>query len=253
MGLVRSTALRYRGMGVPFEDLVQEGEIGLLEAIERFDPSNGAAFSTYAFWRVRQTITRALTERGRTVRLPKEIVERRRAISRAVSTISAAGQAPTVDEVADVTSLSIGEVSEALAVPSSIASLDEHLEDGTPLAAAIADAAASDPEARAIAHEEELALERAVAHLSPRKREVVTAHFGLGREPQSLAEVGAALHVSAARARALERDALYELALELQPVLTDALPLPKDSSGPSDRALASALSMGVGRTPGCKV
>jgi RNA polymerase primary sigma factor len=222
MGLVRSTAHRYRGMGVPFEDLVQEGVIGLLEAIDRFDPANGAAFSTYAFWRVRQTITRALTDHGRVLRLPKEIVEHRRAISRALSAATTSDHTPTSEELAELTHLSRAEIAEALAAPTSVGSLDEPLEDGSPLAAAIADPAASDPEARAVAHEEEVALGRAVSHLSPRQREVVTAHFGLGREAQSLAQVGASLHVSAARARALERDALYELALELEPALDDA-------------------------------
>lgn len=215
MGLARALAHRYRDLGLPVEDLVQEGAIGLLEAVDRFDPRSGATFSTYAFWRVRQSITHALTDQGRVLRLPKKIIERRRAIAGATALLANAGRVPTTSEIADVTGLSAAEVAEALAAPTAVGSLDAVREDGTPLEAAIADAAVPDPEAAALAHIEKSEVDRAVARLPDRQRLVISARFGFGREAQTLAEVGAALHVSPVRARAIERSALYGLATEL--------------------------------------
>lgn len=221
MGLVRSVAGRYRELGLPVEDLVQEGAIGLLEAIDRYDPANGAAFSTYAFWRVRQSITHALTDRGRLLRLPKDVLERRRALARAGSTLTSTGRRPTPRALAEATDLSLAEVADALDAPGTTASLDAPLADGRPLETALADPAASDPEATVLAELEREALERALDRLPPRQRAVIDAHFGLDGEPRTLAQVGAALHVSPARVRAIEREALHDLAVELEPALLE--------------------------------
>lgn len=221
MGLVRSVARRYRDLGLPLEDLTQEGAIGLLEAIDAFDPRNGAAFSTYAFWRIRQSITHALTDHGRLLRLPKGILERRRAILAARAALVNAGRTPTASALADATGLSAAEVVEAVDAPASVASLDALLPDGRPLETAIPDPAATDPETAAFSHLEHERLGEALARLPARKRAVIGAHFGLDGEPSTLAEVGAALEVSSSRAHALERDALDELALALEPALTD--------------------------------
>ena len=94
MGLVRSLARRYRDMGLPVEDLLQEGAIGVLEAIENFDVSNGASFSTYAYWRARRTMTHALTDHGRLLRLPKSVLERGRLIADARAQLVNAATVP---------------------------------------------------------------------------------------------------------------------------------------------------------------
>lgn len=219
MGLVRSLAGRYRELGLPVEDLVQEGAIGLLEAIDRFDPENGAAFSTYAFWRIRQSITHALTDRGRLLRLPKNVLERRRELARAGSALAGEGRLVTPRALAAATDLSSAEVVDALEAPGATASLDTRLADGRTLETALADPAAADPEAAALAGFEREALERALTGLSARQRAVIEAHFGLDGEPRTLAQVGAALHVSPARVRAIEREALHDLAVELEPAL----------------------------------
>jgi RNA polymerase sigma factor (sigma-70 family) len=218
MGLVRSLARRYRDMGLPAEDLVQEGAIGLLEAIDHFDAANGASFSTYAYWRARRTMTHALTDQARLLRLPKSVIERRRALADASAALVNAGRRPTPTALAEATDLTTDDVADALAAPTTIASLNAPLDDGTTLEAAVADPAATEPLAAAVAGVERAALAEAVAHLSPRQRAVIGGRFGLSGEPRTLAQIGAALHLSPARVRAIEADALHDLALELEPL-----------------------------------
>ena len=222
MGLVRSLAGRYRELGLPVEDLVQEGAIGLLEAIDRFDPRNGAAFSTYAFWRVRQSITHALTDRGRLLRLPKDVLERRRALAKAGSALASTGCTPTPWALAEATDLSLAEVTDALDAPWTTASLQAPLPDGRLLETALVDPAAADPETTVLARLESQALERALDRLPARKRTVIDTHFGLHGDPRTLAQVGAALHISPARVRAIEREALHDLAVDLERDLVEA-------------------------------
>ncbi|HKH32475.1 MAG TPA: sigma-70 family RNA polymerase sigma factor [Gaiellaceae bacterium] len=218
---MRSLARRYRDMGLPLEDLVQEGAIGLLEAIDHFDAANGASFSTYAYWRARRTMTHALTDHGRVLHLPKSVLERRRAIADATADLLNAGRRPTAAALAEVTHLTVGDVVAAMEAPTTIASLDAPLDDGTTLEGTVADPAATEPSAAALAGLERAALAGAVRHLSPRQRAVVDARYGLSGEAQTLTEIGARLHVSPARVRAIESDALHDLAMELEPPLAD--------------------------------
>lgn len=222
MGLVRSLARRYSGMGLPVEDLLQEGAIGVLEAIENFDAANGASFSTYAYWRVRRTMTHALTDHGRLLRLPKSVLERRRAIADARAQLVNAGRSLTADALAEATHLTVDEVVAALDAPTTIASLDAPLSDGTTLEGTVADPAATEPAAAVLAGAGRAALADAVDHLSGRQRAVIDARFGLSGEPKTLAQIGAELHVSPARVRAIESDALHDLARDLDPVLVHA-------------------------------
>ena len=231
LGLVSTVARRYRDLGLPLEDLIQEGSIGLLEAVDRFDPTRGAAFSTYAYWRIRQAITHAITGQAHMLRLPKHIVERRRAIARALASLEGQGLALSLDLVSAETGLSASAVREALAAPTTVASLDEPLSDGRPFEVLFADAAAPDPAAETIAREGESKLAEAIAHLPERQRVVVTHHYGIGHRPETLAAVGAELHVSAQRARAIERAALCELADRLDP--------PRDGVRPASRPRAA--------------
>lgn len=215
MGLVRALARRYRDMGLPLEDLVQEGAIGLLEAIDHFDPANGASVSTYAYWRARRAMTHALTDHGRLLRLPKSVLERRRAIADATAALVNAGRRPTASALAAAAHLTAEDVVAALEAPTSIVSLDAPLDDGSTLEAAVADPAAAEPSAAALAAVERAALAEAIAHLPARQRAVIDARFGLSGEPRTLAEIGADLRVSTARVRAIEADALRHLAVEL--------------------------------------
>jgi RNA polymerase primary sigma factor len=216
MGLVRSLARRYRDMGLPVEDLLQEGAIGVLEAIENFDASNGASFSTYAYWRARRTMTHALTDHGRLLRLPKSVLERRRAIADARAQLVNAGHRPTAGALAEATQLTVDDVVAAMDAPTTIASLDAPLTDGSTLEGTVADPAATEPPAAVLARADRAALADAVDHLSARQRAVIDARFGLNGEPKTLTEIGAELRVSAARVRAIESDALRDLALDLE-------------------------------------
>jgi RNA polymerase primary sigma factor len=213
MGLVRSLARRYRGLGLPVEDLTQEGAIGLLEAIDDFDAGKGASFSTYAYWRIRRAITHALTAHGRLLRLPKSVLEHRRTLADATAALMNAGRRPTPDALAEAAQLPVAEVVAALEAPARIASLDD---DGIP----IADSAAVDPSAEAVSGVERAALHDAIGHLSARQRTVIERRFGLSGEPRTLAEIADDLQLSTGRVRAIESDAMHDLALELEAAIT---------------------------------
>jgi RNA polymerase sigma factor (sigma-70 family) len=210
--LVRAIAARYRGIGLPVDDLAQEGLLGLVGAYERFDPARGD-FDTFVSFRVRRAILNALTEQARFVRLPKQVVERRRAVSRAEASLTAAnGRRPTAAEVARVTGIGEPAVLGARAAAIQAVSLDEPaFPDGTALLAAVPDPDAVDPELVAIAHDEAQLVRAAVDDLPERQRLVVARHFGLDRPAESLQRIAASLHLSPQRTRAIERQALGTL------------------------------------------
>lgn len=222
LGLVHSVAFRYRGLGLPVDDLVQEGSIGLLEAIELYDPSRGMDFETYARFRVRRAITNALTEKSRVIRLPKQVVERRRAIERTQERfVAAEGRLPTSVELAEVMDVPQSVILETRGFSVSPVSLDQSvLPDGSTLEMLVADAASPDPAVETVCHEQIELVDEAVAELPERQKEILTRHFGLGREAEQMADVAAALHLSRQRARAIEQDALYTLRDRLSPLRT---------------------------------
>ena len=212
--VVRSVAFHYRGLGLPFDDLMQEGSLGLLEAIDLYDPARGTGFETYARFRARRAIRDALTEKSRVIRLPKQIVERRRAVERTEARLAAAeGHLPTTHEVAAALGVAESAVLETSHVSgSSPVSLDQSvLPDGSTLEAVVADAAATDPAVEAVEHEQAELVDAAVAALPERQREIVSRHFGLGCAPEEIADVAKTLHLSQQRTRAIERDALFTL------------------------------------------
>jgi RNA polymerase sigma factor (sigma-70 family) len=226
LGLVRAIASRYRDLGMPFDDLVQEGSLGLLEAIDRYDPSRQPEFDAFARFRVRRAIRNALTDQARLVRLPKQVVERRRLLDRAEARLMAAkGRAPTPVELAAATALSLDAVLAARTAAITPVSLDEPAApDGSPLAGLVADALASDPEHEALAADEAERIRNAVARLTPRQRQVVSRHFGLNGCEVDVATVAAELHLSERRTRTIEHDALHQLADELEPMVGSAKP-----------------------------
>jgi RNA polymerase primary sigma factor len=220
--VIRSIAVHYRDFGLPLDDLVQEGSLGLLEAIDQYEPERSADFDAYARFRIRRAMRNALTSQSRLIRLPKQIVERRRSIERATADLKAAtGRAPTPDEVALATGLSTEAVITAGGLGLPLLSLDEPtLKDGSPLESVLADGSTPDPESAAVAHEEVRAVDDAVDTLPDRQRVVVKRHFGFGHEPEEIAELAASLHVSQQRVRTIERDALYALHDELEPIVS---------------------------------
>jgi RNA polymerase primary sigma factor len=222
LALVRAVASHYRGLGVPFDDLVQEGSLGLLEAIERYDSRRGVPFEAFARFRVRRAVRNALTEQARLVRLPKQMVERRRLLDRVEARLVAArGRPPAPEELAAETGLSVDAVLEAQAAAITPLSLDDTAgPDGTTLEGVIPDAAASDPVQEAIAAEESRRLHAAMTHLSSRQREIVARHFGFDEREEALSEVAADLELSERRTRTIEHDALYRLARELDSALS---------------------------------
>jgi RNA polymerase primary sigma factor len=218
MGLVRSVAVRYRNMGLPVEDLVQEGAIGLLAAIDDYDASRGASFSTYAFWRIRAAVTHSLTAQGRLVRMPRPLLERRRRVARARNRLAAAGRDPTVEELAAATTLPASEVAEALS-PVGVASLDQPAPDGSPRQELVVPDPAGGPEAQLVRHEEAQLLHGALRHLGGRKRTIVRRYFGMGGQRESLTEIAGDLDLSPERTRALKDEALRDLARALRPAI----------------------------------
>jgi RNA polymerase primary sigma factor len=211
--LVRRVAARYRGVGLPYEDLVQEGSLGLLDAIDHFDEGRGLAFGAYAHFRVQRAIRNALTERARLVRLPKHIVERRRLIDREATRLLATGRrAPSAEDLAARTGLSIAAVVEAQRAAIDPISLDEPVMlDGSPLEALVADPLASDPERAALEHDEIARVDDAVAHLPERQRTIVERTFGFDAPAEPIAAVAAELHLSPQRTRTIASDALHRL------------------------------------------
>lgn len=210
---VRSIARRYRNLGLSIDDLEQEGAIGLLDSIDQYDASRGPEFDAYARFRVRRAIRNALTDKSRLIRLPKQIVERRRALDRADAGLTDVnGTHPSAGELARVTGLAPEAVRELRELVPVVVSLDQvALPDGSTLEALIADRASPDPEVDATEREETELVDQAVAELPERQREIVCRHFGLDREPEEIAEVAAELHLSQQRARTIERDALFAL------------------------------------------
>lgn len=224
---VRAVAKRYCGLNVPFDDLVQEGCIGLLDAIETFDPARGVDFDRFARFRVRCAIRDALTHSSRIVRVPKRVVEQRRLIDRTEAELTAAeGRAPSPREIAAVLGVPPETVVSTPTTHIVWASLEP------PLDQLLVDAAAAEPGRDAAQREELARLEVALKALPARQRELVIRRFGLGCPPEDLTDVAASLHVSRQRARAIEQAALYALRDRLEP------PRPNEGGRPCKRTFS---------------
>jgi RNA polymerase primary sigma factor len=212
-GLVRSVARRYRGLGVPFEDLVQEGNIGLMRAVEKFDRSRGLKFSTYAVWWIRSAMVQALGD-ARTIRVPARAGQQLAAIARAEEELKdpRAG-APTTEAIAELTGLSVTRVRDLRDAARVTASLDQQVgEDGTPLRELVPDAGAMDPWLHLDEQETRRQVWLMLGLLPKRHREILIRHYGLdGEPPQTHAELATGLDVGQERSRQLEREALHRL------------------------------------------
>jgi RNA polymerase primary sigma factor len=215
--LVISVARKYQGQGLPLTDLIQEGMLGLIRAVEKFDWRKGFKFSTYGTLWIRQAIGRGLANSGRTVRLPVHIVARARKIADAERKLAAQlGRQPSEEEIAEAVELPLDEVADIRRADRGPTSLDQGVgeEGDTSLGDLVASEGPSVDEevASEIAGE---SLRRAVSTLPEVERNVITLRFGLDREqPVALRETGRRLGLSSERVRQLEDRALKRLAHE---------------------------------------
>ncbi len=214
--LVMSITRHYTRAGVPLLDLIQEGNLGLIRAVEKFDYRMGYKLSTYATWWIRQSITRALADQGRTIRLPVHVAEQVRRMMRARrQLVQKLNRDPSTKELADESGFPEQRIDELLDLVEDPVSLETPVGDGESLYGDLIEDTKSDrPDVETAINLRQKELASALQRLNPRMRHVVELRFGLsGLEPQTLEQVGEGLGITRERVRQLEARALRELRL----------------------------------------
>ena len=212
--LVMSITRNYTKAGVPLLDLIQEGNLGLIRAVEKFDYRMGYKLSTYATWWIRQAVTRALADQGRTIRLPVHVAEQVRKVMRARRVLSQKlNREPVLHEIAKESGFTETKVRDLLALIEDPISLETPVGDGESIYGdLIEDENADLPEETAADQMRSRELAKALDRLNPRMRHVIALRFGLeGHTPQTLEQVGSELGITRERVRQLESRALREL------------------------------------------
>jgi RNA polymerase primary sigma factor len=212
LGFVHALAARFRGRGVPFDDLVQEGTVGLVRAVERFDHRREVKFSTYAVWWIRRSILDALAG-SNVIRIPANANRQLAAVRRAEAELERLGpRRPSDAEIAERVELNETTVRALRASARVTASLEEPVgEDRMPLGDLLADDRAIDPSAAAIELEDREQVSAMLRLLPERHRELLIRRYGLNGRAQSHEEIGEWLGVGEARSRQIEREALHRL------------------------------------------
>jgi RNA polymerase primary sigma factor len=212
--LVMSITRNYTKAGVPLLDLIQEGNLGLIRAVEKFDYRMGFKLSTYATWWIRQSITRALADQGRTIRLPVHVAEQVRRVMRSRRVLAQKmNRDPTVEELAKESGFTEKRVQELIDLVEDPVSLETPVGDGESLYGdLIEDMQTERPDVTTATNLRKVELEKALDRLNPRMRHVLSLRFGLkDADPKTLEEVGAGLGITRERVRQLESRALREL------------------------------------------
>ncbi|MGI9122225.1 MAG: sigma-70 family RNA polymerase sigma factor, partial [Rubrobacter sp.] len=199
--LVVSVAKRYRGMGLPFEDLIQEGNIGLMKAIDKYDPDRGFRFSTYATWWIRQGVQRAVADKGRTIRVPVHMGEKIRKMARVYNALSEElRREPTDEEVAGRLEWTVEQVRDAKDALPDATSLNQTLsaeEGSSEVGDLVPDERSSDTAGEVLREMETSGLAEAIETLPERQRHVLVRRYGLGEEkPATLAQLSDEMGVS---------------------------------------------------------
>ena len=221
--LVVSIAKNYLGRGLPMTDLIEEGNLGLMHSISKFEPERGFRFSTYASWWVRQNIERAIMHQARLVRLPvhvvrelNQVLKARRALEAASASAGHSDRPVRVDDVAVAVGRPVAEVSALLKFAEQPTSLDAPMErgegGGESMLDGVADDGASDPMSLTLSNEVDVLLQNGLEELNEREREVVEGRYGLGdREPETLEVLAERLGLTRERIRQIQQEALLKL------------------------------------------